>query len=93
MRTKYSNPYFKNPEMKQKLLDYIERRKPKLEPNQYLNLIHEIDQPVPEMASKTGQSWVKINQTSKYNSQLQTTNRKDLPSILVHEQPSSPSMK
>lgn len=37
MRTKYSNPYFKNQEMHNKLLAFIDKRKPKLSPNPNIN--------------------------------------------------------
>ena len=37
MKTKYSNPYFKNKEMRDKLVGYLEQRKPKLLPNPNIN--------------------------------------------------------
>ena len=65
MQTKYSNPYFKNPEMRDKLLQYIKERKPKLEPNNNLNLVQETDLPVTDLAAdQTNQSWIKFNSIS-----------------------------
>ena len=41
MRIKYANPYFKNEKMNNKLHDYLEHRRPKLEPNPNINQFEE----------------------------------------------------
>ena len=33
MKVKYSNPFFKNPEMHDKLLEFLDKQRPKLSPN------------------------------------------------------------
>lgn len=48
MRTKYSNPYFKNPKMHEKLLTFINNRKPELTPNPNINAFEEDRLPIPE---------------------------------------------
>ena len=53
MRTKYANPYFKNEEMHIKLLDYINQKKPVLNPNPNINQFEEDQLPVPESTSKS----------------------------------------
>ena len=58
MRTKYANPYFKNPEMRGKLVDYLDQSKPKMEGNRNINAYEESQMPVPERAGRTGASWI-----------------------------------
>ena len=41
MRTKYANPYFKNPEMRSKLVTYLDRSQPKMEGNHNINAYEE----------------------------------------------------
>ena len=37
MKLKYANPYFKNEKMHEKLLKFLNKRKPKLSPNLNIN--------------------------------------------------------
>ena len=37
MRTKYSNPYFKNPDMRAKLVNYLDSSRPQMEGNININ--------------------------------------------------------
>lgn len=37
MKLKYANPYFRNEKMHEKLLKFINKRKPKLSPNPNIN--------------------------------------------------------
>ena len=69
MRTKYANPYFKNPQMRSKLVTYLDRSQPKMEGNHNINAYEESQMPVPERAGRTGASWISkktiFNTTSK----------------------------
>ena len=58
MRAKYANPYFKNADMRGKLVAFIEAGKPKEEGNYNINAYEESQMPVPEKAGRTGASWV-----------------------------------
>ena len=70
MRTKYANPYFKNPAMRRKLVSFIEQSKPKLEGNYNINAYEESQMPVPEKAGRTGASW--ISQRTIFNTTSQS---------------------
>ena len=59
MRIKYSNPYFKNEEMRKKLLNLIEARKPKLSPNPNINQYDEEQLPIPDKTNQTQANWLK----------------------------------
>ena len=59
MKTKYSNPYFKNAEVHSKLLKFIDKRKPKLNPNPNINTFEESLLPIPEKTNRTQASWLK----------------------------------
>ena len=41
MRTKYANPYFKNEKIHNKLLDYLDQKRPQLSPNPNINQFEE----------------------------------------------------
>ena len=58
LRTKYANPYFKNPDMRSRLTSFIDQTKPKLEGNYNINAYEESQMPVPEKAGRTGASWI-----------------------------------
>ena len=59
MRTKYSNPYFKNQEMRERLLNLIDVRKPKLSPNPNINMYDEEQLPIPDKTNKAQAPWLK----------------------------------
>ena len=48
MRIKYANPYFKHEKINKKLIEYIEKRKPKLIANPNINGSEEDQLSVPE---------------------------------------------
>ena len=66
MRTKYSNPYFKNNDMRSKLVTYLDNSRPQMEGNVNINEYEEAQLPISERAGKTGASW--INKDSVYRS-------------------------
>ena len=74
MRTKYSNPYFKNEDMHNKLLAFIEKRRPKLSPNPNINQYDEDQLPVPDKTNKTQASWLK-SPSSVYMSNMNVASR------------------
>ena len=69
MRIKYANPYFKNPDMRSKLINFIDKSKPTSEGNYHINAYEESQMPVPEKAGRTGASWISkktiLNTTSR----------------------------
>ena len=59
MKTKYSNPYFKNKEINSKFLEFLEKRKPGLSPNPNINGYDESNLPIPERMNRSQVSWLK----------------------------------
>ena len=58
MRIKYANPYFKVDKMNNKLQEYLEQRRPKLEANPNINQFEEDQQSIPAQTSQTQASWL-----------------------------------
>ena len=73
MQTKYSNPYFKNQEMHDKLLTFIDKRKPTNSPNPNINHYYEDQLPIPDKTNRTQASWLK-SQSSARSPFARTTN-------------------
>lgn len=64
LKLKYSNPYFKNADMHKKLLNFIDKRKPKLSPNPNINMFEESQLPLPDKTNRTQASWIKSTSSS-----------------------------
>ena len=61
MRNKYSNPYFKNQEMQGKLLNFLDKRKPKLSPNPNINTLEADTVSLPGSLARSPASWFKMS--------------------------------
>lgn len=59
MRTKYANPFFKNPEMHHKMLELLDQSKPKLVPNPNINSFEEDLLPIPDKTNRSQAPWLK----------------------------------
>ena len=58
MKQKYSNPYFKNKDMHNQLLSYLDQRRPKLSPNPNINAYESDRVPFPEKIARSNASWL-----------------------------------
>ena len=59
LRQQYSNPFFKNQDMNQKLLAFLDKRKPKLEANENINRDEADSVSVPGDLARSQASWFK----------------------------------
>ena len=53
MRTKYTNPYFRNGRVHKTFVDYIETKKPSLSANPNINAFEQDKLPVPELTNRS----------------------------------------
>lgn len=53
MRIKYANPYFKNENMNNKMMDFLDKRKPKLSSNPNINQFEDDKLSIPTKTSVT----------------------------------------
>jgi len=67
MKSKYANPYFQRPEMRDALISYIERTRPEMPCNPNLKTFDEMVKPYEASNNYVGAKWLESTPKSPLN--------------------------